>query len=81
MLDYLHENKILCRNLNPEHILVDNKGYPNLFDFKLAKKLISETNFKTSTLIGSPHYFSPEMIQKKPYSFSTDYWQLGVIMY
>lgn len=33
MLDYLHEKEIIYRNLRSDKILVDNSGFPNLFDF------------------------------------------------
>ena len=43
--------------------------------------MTAENNFKTSTIIGTPHYMAPEIIQNTEYSFNIDYWQLGVILY
>jgi len=35
----------------------------------------------TSTVIGTPHYLSPEILLGQGYSFSCDYWSLGVVIY
>ena len=35
----------------------------------------------TSTLVGTPHYMAPEIILGKGYSFSSDYWSIGICMY
>ncbi len=39
ILDYLHENNVVYRHLTLDNILIDNKGLPNIFDFKNAKKI------------------------------------------
>lgn len=36
---------------------------------------------KTFTLIGTPHYMSPEMLKGKGYTYSTDLWSLGICFY
>lgn len=36
---------------------------------------------KAKTMVGTPYYLSPEIIESKPYSFKTDVWSLGVILY
>ena len=32
-------------------------------------------------MVGTPYYLSPEIVQSQPYSFSTDVWSMGVILY
>jgi cGMP-dependent protein kinase len=35
----------------------------------------------TNTLVGTPHYLAPEIIMGKGYSFSSDFWAIGVTLY
>jgi NIMA (never in mitosis gene a)-related kinase len=44
-----------------------------LGDFGIAK-VLSNTREKAKTVIGTPYYLSPEIIESKPYSFKTDIW-------
>ncbi|OMJ86646.1 hypothetical protein SteCoe_11795 [Stentor coeruleus] len=77
ILEYLHERDIIYRDLKPENIMIDDEGYPKLIDFGISKIL----NGRTYTIVGTPHYMAPEVIVGKGYSFSADYWSLGIILY
>jgi cGMP-dependent protein kinase len=79
-LEYLHGAGIVYRDLKPENMIVDTKGYLNLIDFGTAKKL-SNLRGRTQTIIGTPHYMAPETLQGKGYSYAVDVWSLGIIMY
>lgn len=46
----------------------------------LAKKM-ELMDFKTFTIIGTPHYLAPEVQQGFGYSFPADYWSFGVVLY
>jgi cGMP-dependent protein kinase len=48
-----------------------------MIDFGTAKVL---TDY-TSTVIGTPHYIAPEILQGKGYSLSCDFWSVGICMY
>lgn len=78
-LHFLHESDIIYRDLKPENILVDSDGHLKLTDFGLAKD-ISQFK-KTSSFCGTQYYFSPEIIQHKQYTYSSDWYQLGVVMF
>ncbi len=75
ILNYLNSKNIIHRDLKPDNIMIDIKGYLKLIDFGTA---IHIKDF-TSTITGTPHYISPEVLNGKGYSFSCDYWSIGII--
>ena len=77
MLDYLQKKFIAHRDIKPSNIMIDSNGYLKMIDFGTAKIL---TDY-TSTIIGTPHYISPEILQGKGYSLSCDFWSLGICMF
>lgn len=77
ILEYLHDHDIIYRDLNLKKILIDRAGYPKLIDFSCAKYIQG----RTYTLVGTPHYISPEVITGNGYNFTADYWSLGVTLY
>ena len=77
MLDYLQKKYIAHRDIKPSNIMIDDNGYLKMIDFGTAKVLKDYT----STIIGTPHYIAPEILQGKGYSLSCDFWSLGICMY
>ena len=77
MLDYLQKKLITHRDIKPSNIMIDSNGYLKLIDFGTAKVL---TDY-TSTVIGTPHYIAPEILQGKGYSLSCDFWSVGICMF
>ena len=76
-VDYLHQRKIIFRDIKPENIMVLENGYIKLIDFGTAKELKDKTN----SIIGTPHYMAPEVILGDLYSFEIDYWSIGICLY
>jgi len=77
MLDYLQKKYIAHRDIKPSNIMIDDNGYLKMIDFGTAKVLKDYT----STIIGTPHYIAPEILQGKGYSLSCDFWSLGICMF
>ena len=77
MLDYLQKKYIAHRDIKPSNIMIDANGYLKMIDFGTAKVLKDYT----STIIGTPHYIAPEILQGKGYSLSCDFWSLGICMF
>ena len=77
MLDYLQKKFIAHRDIKPSNIMIDYNGYLKMIDFGTAKIL---TDY-TSTIIGTPHYIAPEILQGRGSSLSCDFWSLGICMY
>ena len=74
---YLHQRKIVYRDIKPENVMVTENGYIKIIDFGTAKDIED----KTKTTMGTPHYMAPEMILGAGYSFEVDYWAIAICMY
>lgn len=79
-LKHIHDKKILHRDLKSQNIFLTENGLVKLGDFGIAKCL-NFTMEKASTIVGTPYYLSPEIVQNLPYSFKSDIWSLGVLLY
>jgi len=77
ILDYLHKKNIAHRDLKPSNIMIDKTGYLKMIDFGTSKIV---TDFM-QTIIGTPHYISPEILLGKGYSLTSDYWSMGICLY
>lgn len=79
-LKHLHARHILHRDVKTQNIFLKESLKICLGDFGIAKVLENTTSF-TQTLIGTPYYLSPEICKSQPYSWSSDIWALGCVLY
>ena len=77
MLKYLTKRRICHRDIKPKNIMIETDGYLKLLDFGCSTKI----KFFSQTVVGTPNYMSPEVLEGKGYSFNCDYWSVGVCCY
>ncbi|KAH0787867.1 AGC family protein kinase [Histomonas meleagridis] len=77
---YLHDRKIIHRDIKLDNIFMFKNGLIKLGDFGFAKCLRSTID-KTKSTVGSPYYLSPEVCSGIPYSAPSDIWGLGCVLF
>lgn len=78
-LSYMHNLRIVYRDLKSENVMIDSLGYVKLIDFGNCKKILDGE--KLFTFCGTPRFVSPEIIAGTGHGFPTDWWSLGVLTY
>jgi len=79
-LQYMHSHKVLHRDLKTQNVFLLGNGRLVLGDLGISKVLDGTMDF-AQTCIGTPYYMSPEIFQNKPYSYKSDVWALGCVLY
>eukprot|EP00462_Mataza_sp_D1_P016699 CAMPEP_0175156706 /NCGR_PEP_ID=MMETSP0087-20121206/21765_1 /TAXON_ID=136419 /ORGANISM="Unknown Unknown, Strain D1" /LENGTH=787 /DNA_ID=CAMNT_0016444173 /DNA_START=31 /DNA_END=2394 /DNA_ORIENTATION=+ len=76
--EYMHSKSIIYRDLKPENLLLDDRGYLKITDFGFAKEL---KEGRTYTLCGTPDYLAPEVVGGQGHGKGVDWWTLGILIY
>lgn len=79
-LKYMHDMHVLHRDLKSQNLFLTSSDRLRVGDFGISKVLDNTAAF-ARTAIGTPYYLSPEICQEKPYSFGSDVWALGCVLY
>ncbi|MBZ5578732.1 MAG: protein kinase [Acidobacteriia bacterium] len=80
-LDYAHAKGIVHRDIKPANIMIAVDGATKVTDFGIAKITTDEHLTRTGTIVGTPHYMSPEQVQGLAVDGRSDQFSLAVIAY
>lgn len=80
-LHFAHSKGYLHRDIKPENILFREDNSAVLTDFGIAQPLQTSSGDNKTTVLGTPSYMSPELIQGKPIDHRCDLYALGVMFY
>jgi serine/threonine-protein kinase len=80
-LDYAHQKGIVHRDIKPANIMIAPGGTAKITDFGIAKVTTSEQFTMTGSIVGTPHYMSPEQVQGQTVDGRSDQFSLAVIAF
>jgi serine/threonine protein kinase len=78
-LYHIHDKNILHRDLKAANLFLDIDDNIKIGDLGVARVL--GTHSMASTIVGTPYYLSPELVEDRPYNSKSDIWSVGVILY
>jgi serine/threonine protein kinase/Tfp pilus assembly protein PilF len=80
-LEEAHRKGIVHRDIKPANIMLTVTGQPKITDFGLARLESAGDLTRTSAVMGTVAYMSPEQALGKKVDNRTDIWSLGCLLY
>jgi eukaryotic-like serine/threonine-protein kinase len=77
---FAHRHGVVHRDLKPQNVIVDDEGKATVTDFGIARAGASEIT-QAGSVMGTPHYLSPEQAQGQAVTAVSDLYSIGVMLY
>jgi len=77
---FAHRHGVVHRDLKPQNVIVDAEGTATVTDFGIAQAGVSEIT-QAGSVLGTPHYLSPEQAQGFEVTAVSDLYSIGVMLY
>ncbi|XP_022772603.1 serine/threonine-protein kinase STY8-like isoform X2 [Durio zibethinus] len=78
-MSYLHQNRIMHRDLKAANLLMDENGVVKVADFGVARVQAQSGVMTAET--GTYRWMAPEVIEHKPYDHKADVFSFGVVLW
>lgn len=78
-LCYLHERKVIFRDLKPDNVVLDEQWHVKLTDFGLSKEGVGDRGART--FCGSVAFLAPEIVARREHNHTVDIYNLGVLTF
>jgi serine/threonine protein kinase len=80
-LGFAHERGVVHRDIKPGNIMLSERGQAKIMDFGIARMRTEDHKTRTSIVLGTPRFMSPEQISGQPVDHRSDLFSLGAVLY
>lgn len=79
-IGHLHSNNVIHCDIKLENVMIDKDGHVKLIDYDMSK-FVDNDYYMSDSIFGTSKYIAPESYDLSIYSFKSDIWSLGILIY